>query len=303
MSFTNFFREGAMNVSTILITLFILGLILFLIAFIKDYIHFKKSKLKEVEGNTFILIFTGFIVNFLDTLGIGGFATMTAMVKEFKLTDDKVIPGTLMTAQCLPAAIEGIIFIKDVRVDYFTLSSMIISAVLGSLIGVKIVSRLERHKVQRYMSYALISVLVLMILQKFNLIPSGGDAIGFSGIKLAIAVFGNFILGALMTLGVGMYAPCMALVCAMGLNPLAAFPIIMGSCGILMPVAAIKFIESGAYNRKTTLIVGIIGTIGVIVGFTLIKTLPIAKLTWLVMIIITYTSIKLYKSSKSQVID
>lgn len=287
-----------MNISTILITLFILGLVLFLITFFKDYIAFKKSNLEEIKGNTFILIITGFIVNFLDTLGVGGFATMTALIKEFKLTDDKVIPGTLITAQCLPAAIEGIVFIKDVQIDYLTLSSMIISSVLGSLLGVKIVSKLKRNKIQRYMSYALIFVLLLMISQKLNLVPSGGDAIGFTGIKLIIAVLGNFILGALMTLGIGMYAPCMALVCTMGLNPLAAFPIIMGSCGILMPVAAIKFIQSGAYNRKTTLIVGFVGILGVILGVTLVKALPITKLTWLVMVIISYTSIKLYKSSK-----
>lgn len=288
-----------MNIKFILIFLFILGFIAFLFFFIKDYISFKKSKIKEYQGNILIIFFTGFIVNFLDTLGVGGFATMTALMTEFKLSDDKIIPGTLLTAQCIPATIEAIIFIKDVNVDYITLFSMIISAVFGSILGVKIVSKLQRQKVQKYMAFSLIFVLFILLCEKFNIIPARGDAFALTGIKLFIAVIGNFILGALMTLGVGMYAPCMALLCTLGLSPIAAFPIIMGSCGLLMPIAAINFIKSGAYHRNITLIVGFIGILGVFAGFSLIKSLSISKLTWLIMIIISYTSYKLLKSSKS----
>ena len=40
-----------------------------------------------------------------------------------------------------------------------------------------------------------------------------------------------------MTLGIGLYAPCMILVSLLGMDPRAAFPIMMGSCALLMPVA------------------------------------------------------------------
>ena len=59
-----------------------------------------------------------------------------------------------------------------------------------------------------------------------------------------------FVLGVLMTAGIGLYAPCMALVYFLGMSPAVAFPIMMGSCAFLMPVASSKFILEGAYNRK-----------------------------------------------------
>jgi hypothetical protein len=43
----------------------------------------------------------------------------------------------------------------------------------------------------------------------------------------------NFFLGAIMTAGVGLYAPCMALIFALGMSPKVAFPIMMGSCAFL----------------------------------------------------------------------
>ena len=54
---------------------------------------------------------------------------------------------------------------------------------------------------------------------------------------------GNFVLGALMTLGIGLYAPCMILVALLGMNDATAFPIMMGSCAFLMPAASVRFVR------------------------------------------------------------
>ncbi len=61
--------------------------------------------------------------------------------------------------------------------------------------------------------------------------------------KLVLGLAGNFMLGALMTLGIGLYAPCMILVGLLGMNATAAFPIMMGSCAFLMPIASAKFVQ------------------------------------------------------------
>src|SRR6185503_8904867 len=90
---------------------------------------------------------------------------------------------------------------------------------------------------------------VVVLAQLLNLIPAG-EALALTGTKLAIGVTVNFILGALMTLGVGLYAPSMALISVLGMNPTAAFPIMMGSCAFLMPVAAIQFVRKNAYNLR-----------------------------------------------------
>lgn len=270
----------------------------YLIVFIKDYREFKRNNKVENE-NKVVLSGIGFILCFFDTLGIGGFAPMTAIFKQFKLVNDRIIPGTLNAAMTIPIIIEALIFIKDVKVDLVTLISMLIAATLGAVLGAGYVSKLDEKKVQLYMGIALIVVALIMLAGKFGILPSGGDAVGLTGIKLIIAIIGNFVLGALMTLGIGLYAPCMALVYALGLSPLVAFPIMMGSCAYLMPVATVKFIKAGAYHRGAALWGTIFGSIGVVVAAYLVKSLPISTLTWVVIGVVLYTSLNLLKDSFS----
>ena len=86
---------------------------------------------------------------------------------------------------------------------------------------------------------------------------------------------------------------------SLGLSPLVAFPIMMGSCAYLMPAASAKFIREGAYHRGVTLWSTIFGSIGVVVAAYLVKSLPINILTWVVMGVIFYTSVNLLKDSFS----
>ncbi|MGL5054700.1 MAG: TSUP family transporter [Fusobacteriaceae bacterium] len=286
-----------MDIVFILLSLLTLGAVIFAVTFFKDYSKAKAEGKLEKEGSTMAFSITGFAINFFDTLGIGGFAPMTAVFKNFNLVKDGIIPGTLNTAMCIPVIAEAIIFIKEVKVEPMTLISMLIAAVAGAVIGAGIVSKLDEKKIQKGMGVALFCVVLIMLAGKLGLMPVGGEAIGLSGTKLAIAVVGNFILGALMTLGIGLYAPCMALVYALGMSPLVAFPIMMASCAYLMPAASMKFIKEGAYNRRATMIITITGVVGVIVAAYLVKSLPLNILTWLVMCVIAYTSIKLLKDS------
>ena len=288
-----------MNLVNILLALLIVGAAIFGVFFFKDYRAAKTKGKLEVEGSALAISLTGFFVCFFDTLSLGGFAPMTAIFKQFKLVKDRIIPGTLNTAMCIPVIAQALIFIKQVTIDTTTLVAMLAAAVLGAVMGAGIVAKLDEKKVQLGMAAALGTVLIIMLAGKLGLIPSGGDAIGLTGTKLMIAVVGNFVLGALMTLGIGLYAPCMALVCALGLSPLAAFPIMMGSCAFLMPAASIRFIKEGAYNRRCTMIITIAGVLGVIMAAYLVKSLPLNVLTWLVMGVISYTAIKLFLSSRN----
>ncbi|MGL4999956.1 MAG: sulfite exporter TauE/SafE family protein [Cetobacterium sp.] len=282
-----------MNLVSILLGLLVVAGLIFLYFFVMDYKKASANGELEKEGTAVAFSLTGFFVNFFDTLGIGGFAPMTAIFKQFKLVNDRIIPGTLNTAMCIPVIAEALIFIKEVKVESVTLISMIVAAVIGAIFGAGIVSKMDEKKVQKGMALALFIVLLIMLAGKMNMMPAGGDAIGLTGIKLVIAVIGNFILGALMTLGIGLYAPCMALVYALGLSPIVAFPIMMGSCAYLMPAASIRFIKENSYNRKATMIITITGIIGVIVAAYIVKSLPLNILTWLVILVIGYTATKL----------
>lgn len=272
----------------------------FTIVFLRDYL--KASKEGNLESSNFLALGgVGFITNFFDTLGIGSFAPLTALLKFFKLTHDRTIPGTLNASCTIPVTVEALIFITVIKVEPITLFAMLISATIGAFIGAGIVSKLDEKKVQLGMGVALLIVALVMLASQLKLMPVGGEAIGLTGIKLIIAVIANFILGALMTLGIGLYAPCMALVFALGMSPKVAFPIMMGSCAFLMPVASAKFVKEGAYDRKASMAITIFGSVGVLIAAYIVKSLPLNVLTWLVICVIIYTSIAMFRSaSKSK---
>ncbi|SJZ54884.1 sulfite exporter TauE/SafE family protein [Garciella nitratireducens] len=241
----------------------------------------------------------GFIVNFFDTLGIGSFAPTTALLRAFKQVEDRFIPGTLNVSCTIPVILEAFLFITSVKVEIITLVCMLAAAVIGAIIGAGIVSKLPEKTIQLIMGIALLATAFLMLAKQSGWIAGlgTGTAIGLSGGKLIIAIVGNFILGALMTAGIGLYAPCMALVYMLGMSPKVAFPIMMGSCAFLMPAASIRFVKEQAYNKKASLGITIGGIIGVLIAVYLVTSLPLDILTWLIIIVVTYTSITLLKAA------
>ena len=268
--------------------------------FVKDYREV--SKAGELDSvNVPKASFVGFFTNFFDTLGIGSFAPTVALNKFTKMgVKEKELPGLLNVAYTLPVICEAIIFTTVIEVEPLTLISMLAAAAAGSYLGAGIIAKMDEIKIQKVMGIALLLTAVLMVLKQLGLMPGGGDAIGLTGVKLVVGVIGNFILGALMSAGIGLYAPCMALVYFLGLSPQVAFPIMMGSCATLMPVGSIKFIKEGAYPRKAALILSISAVVGVFIAAYLVKSLPLDVLTWLVIVVIFYTSASmLFGASKA----
>jgi uncharacterized membrane protein YfcA len=123
---------------------------------------------------------------------------------------------------------------------------------------------------------------------------------GLAGPKLVVGILGNALLGALMTLGIGLFAPCMILIYLLGMNPLVAFPIMMGSCAFLMPVGSVRFIRTGSYNLKSALGLAIGGIPGVLVAFYVVKSLPLGAVKWLVVAVVLYTSFMMLRSAHQE---
>jgi uncharacterized membrane protein YfcA len=243
-------------------------------------------------------LIVGFVTNFFDTLGIGCFAPTTAYYKLRSRMPDDEIPGTLNTGHALPAMTEALIFIAIVSVDMTTLVSMIAAAVLGAWLGVGIVSGLSRRAIQLGMGGALMCAALLFLIKNLDWMPGSGDALALHGPTLIFAVGVNFLLGALMMLGVGLFAPCLILVSLLGMSPLAAFPIMMGSCALLMPVGGARFVKSGRYNVGAALGLAIGGIPGVLVAAFIVRSLPIAWLRWLVLIVVVYAALQMLRSAR-----
>ncbi len=63
----------------------------------------------------------GAITNFFDTLGIGSFATTTAIFRLRKMVPDRLIPGTLNVGHTLPTIAQAFIYTSVIPVDVLTL--------------------------------------------------------------------------------------------------------------------------------------------------------------------------------------
>ncbi len=240
----------------------------------------------------------GFVTAFFDTLGIGSFATTTAAYKLRKLVPVKLIPGTLNVGHTLPTIAQAFIFTKLVPVESKTLVLMIAAAVIGSWLGAGVVVHWPRRKIQIGMALALLGAALLMLMTALKLFPAGGDTLGLGGAKLAIGLGGNFVLGALMMPGIGLYAPCMILIYLLGMNPLAAFPIMMGSCAFLMPVSSVRFVGSHTYHRQAALGLALGGLPAAIIAGLWVPSMSLDYVRWLVVFVVVYTAIHMLMTAE-----
>lgn len=266
---------------------------------ISDYSKAKRENRLEDESCVKAGI-AGMVGNFFDTLGVSSFAVIIAMGKAMKMKfKDKELPAMLNVSCAIPNITEALIFLTAIEVDSTTLVSMLIAAGMGSYIGAGIVEKLDEKKIQLAMGIALFitASVIFMGLPWVNLLPVGGESIGLYGSKLFIGVTLNFIYGALMTAGIGLYAPCMATTYILGMSPKCAFPIMMGSCAVLMPIASTRFIKDGHYPRKTSLWITIGGVVGVFAAAYVFNSMPMNMVKVLCVFVIYYTSYGMLKKA------
>jgi uncharacterized membrane protein YfcA len=266
------------------------------------------------------------VMCFFDTLGIGNFAPTTSM---FKLNGailrslgrvlegvglrnvivppatfepgnsvrDEWIPGTLNVGYALPTVAEALIYISLVEVEAPTLVLLIAASVVGAWFGAGVVSRWPRRKIQIGMGFALLGAATLMALTALKIAPGGGEALTLTGWRLWAGFSGNLALGALMTLGIGLYGPCLILVSLLGMDPRAAFPIMMGSCAFLMPIGGMRFIREGRYSRKVSFIMTLAGIPPVLLAAYVVKQMELDYLRWLVVAVVFCTAIMMLRAA------
>jgi uncharacterized membrane protein YfcA len=233
----------------------------------------------------------GFVTNFFDTLGIGSFAPTTALFRMWRIVPDERIPGTLNVGHSLPTIAQAFIYIAIIKVDVVTLTVLIVAATVGAWLGAGVVARWPRRKIQIGMGLALLAATGLFVATNLQLVPGGGDALTLRGQTLVLATLGNLILGALMTLGIGLYAPSLIMLSLFGMNPKAVFPIMMGSCAFLMPIASIRFIREGAYTLRPALGLAVAGVPAVLLAAFVVRSLPLTAVRWLVTVVVLYTAV------------
>ena len=275
-------------------------LIIFVIAsgayFIKDLLAHKE----DFQGGHWVaLAIIGCITNLLDTWGIGSYATTQAGFKFTKSSPDETIPGTLNVGDTFPVTLEALLFFSFVDIDPLTLVLMLAASVVGALVGAGIVCKWNLKMVRLGLGVGLLILAIVLACKNAGIGPFGvsGEALGLTGIKLVIGIVVTFFLGALMMIGGGLYAPCMALCAALGMNIGTAFPIMMGSCAFLMNAACFKFIKEGKYDRKAALCLALFGCVGVFIAYKVACFFSLKTLTYIICVVMVYTSIMFFRDA------
>lgn len=270
------------------------------IGLIADIAKNRMEDLKKATGKQWASGFSvGIVANFLDTLGCGSFAPSTFMYKLFGQIDDIDIPGTLNVGDTFPVIFEAFIFTASVDVDPMFLLIMYVCAAVGSFGFATIVTKWPRNKIRWALGIIMIPLAIIMLCKNTGWGPFGivGTATTLTGWKLFVAAALNILWGALMDIGFGLYAPCMATCLLLGVDATAAFPVFMGSCACLMPACSIEFIKSHRYDVAHTIGNALGGCVGVFLAWKVVTSLPMFWLINLVCVVLLWTSYTLISAA------
>jgi uncharacterized membrane protein YfcA len=231
------------------------------------------------------------VTSFFDALGIGCFAPTTAYFKFRRIVPDELIPATMIAGYALAAATEGFAFITSVQVDPRLLVLSIGASVAGAVLGVSIGARLPITPIRLAMGLGLLIAAATLVLSNLGLMPHGGAATTLPPVPFALVVAVSFLLGVLMNLGIGNFAPTLILVSLLGMDPRAAFPIMMGSAALLMVTSGTRIVSSRPLNLALVLGMALGGIPAVLIAAFIVRALPLEQLRWVVVVVATYAGV------------
>ena len=236
----------------------------------------------------------------MDTLGVGSFAITSSIYKLFNAVPDDLIPGTMNVGHALPTITEAFIFVAVVAVEFRTLAAMIAAAVLGAWVGAGTVSQWPKRRIQIGLGIALFGGRIANAGHHLELVTWRRKCDGAERYQTTDRRHLQFHVRRVSTARRWSLRPCMILVALLGMNPLAAFPIMMGSCAFLMPVGGFRFIKGARYSPKAAIGLTIGGIPGVLLAAYVVKSLPVLYVKWLVVFVVLYTAVMLLRSAATE---
>ncbi|MDP8995265.1 MAG: sulfite exporter TauE/SafE family protein [Pseudomonadota bacterium] len=234
----------------------------------------------------------GAITNFFDTLGIGSFAPTMAWFKFRRLVADRLIPSTMLVGHTLPTMTQAVIFLVllGAAVDPVLLVGSVLALLAGGLVGAPLVAAARVHVVQTVVGIALLVAAFFYALSNLGLMPGGGTASTLPPVLLVAAIAGSFGLGILLNFGIGNYAPTLAMLSLMGMDPRLCFPIMAAGAGLTMAGASVRHIRLGAIDLRIVLSMALGGIPAVLIAAFIVKEMPIEWLRWLVCVVVVYAA-------------
>jgi uncharacterized membrane protein YfcA len=83
------------------------------------------------------------------------------------------------------------------------------------------------------------------------------------------------------------------------MHPIAAYPIMIASDGVLIPVASLGFLRSGRFAPAVAVGLTLGGIVGTLAAFPLVKMLSdhLTLMRWAVTVIIAYAAVAMLRSA------
>ena len=237
----------------------------------------------------------GAVTNFFDTLGIGSFAPTIAWLRFRRLVDDRLIPLTMLSGYTIPAILQGVIFLLllGMKVDPWLLLACMIAMVAGGYYGVPIAARAPVRLIQAIVGTALLVAACFYVLSNLGWMPPGGTATSLPLALAVVTVVAHFVFGVLLSFGVGNYAPTLAMLSLMGMDPRLAFPIMAAAAGFAGTAAAARCIRTVKLDLRLVLGLTLGAIPAVLVAAFIVKEMPLTMLRWLVVVVVTYAGVTL----------
>ncbi|MFL6752910.1 MAG: TSUP family transporter [Sphingomicrobium sp.] len=241
----------------------------------------------------------GAVVNFFDTFGIGSFAQTTAWMKFRKMVPDRLIPPTMIAGLTPPAMVESIIFLVllGVKVDPVLLFGGAIATGVGGVVGAPLVVRARAWIVQMTVAIGLVLAGIAFVLAIAGKLPVGGTASGLPPLLTIIAVAVSFVLGLLANFGVGNYAPTLAILSLMGMDPHYCFPIMASGASLMGAGSSVRFIKVPEIDLRIVVGLTLGGIPAVLVAALIVKQMDVDILRYVITVVVFYTAIVMARAS------
>jgi uncharacterized membrane protein YfcA len=262
------------------------------------YLLWNAARVKQLRpsGEAVVL---GAVTNFFDTLGIGSFAPSIAWMRHRRLVPDRVIPLTLLGGYIVPVIVQALIFLTvlGVRVDPLLLLLCILAMVIGGFAGVPLAAGAPIRLVHGIVGAALLLAAFFYALANLGLMPPGGSATDLPMHWTIVAVVVHALLGVLLSFGVGNYAPTLAMLSLMGMDPRLAFPIMASAASFAGVAASARSIRLVDVNYRIVLGLALGAIPAVLVAALIVKEMPMTMLRWLVVVVVSYAGVSLLRSA------
>ncbi|MCL6682634.1 TSUP family transporter [Sphingomonas alba] len=241
----------------------------------------------------------GAVVNFFDTFGIGSFAQTTAWFKFRKLVPDRLIPPTMIAGLTPPAMVESIIFLilLGVRVDPVLLFGGAMATFVGGIVGAPLVVRARAWIVQMTVAIGLAMAGIANLLAILGSLPAGGTASGLPMGLTIVAIVASFGFGLLANFGVGNYAPTLAMLSLMGMDPHYCFPIMASGASLMGAGSSVRFVKVPEIDLRIVVGLALGGIPAVLVAALIVKEMDVDVLRWVITVVVFYTAVVMARAA------